>query len=107
MGETCLLISYTTNKLPSKYVPTVFNNYAVTVIFSELSGYLQFASKRDSLQGGILPVTSTLRPFSREDCPSQRCGAREHEKKTTGERPDEEQESDIYDSNYPPTYLLQ
>ncbi|CAG5123966.1 unnamed protein product [Candidula unifasciata] len=62
VGKTCLLMSYATNKFPSEYVPTVFDNYVVTVTIKETPyqlGLFDTAGQEEYLSLRILSYPET------------------------------------------------
>ena len=40
VGKTSMLVSYATNKFPTDHVPTVFDNYSVTVMAGDTPCHL-------------------------------------------------------------------
>uniref|UniRef100_A0A1I8N978 Ras family protein n=1 Tax=Musca domestica TaxID=7370 RepID=A0A1I8N978_MUSDO len=61
VGKTCLLISYTTNVFHAEYEPTIFDNYAVTIVIDGKSytlGVFDTAGQEDY---------ECLRPLSYKD----------------------------------------
>ena len=44
VGKTCLLVSYSTNKFPSSYVPTVSTTYLIDVLWCKPIKLIQVVS---------------------------------------------------------------
>ena len=62
VGKTCMLISYASNRFPTEYVPTVFDNYAVSIIIGEepyLLGLFDTAGQEEYDRLRVLAYPST------------------------------------------------
>ena len=62
VGKTCMLISYASNRFPTEYVPTVFDNYAVSIVIGEepyLLGLFDTAGQEEYDRLRVLAYPST------------------------------------------------